>query len=135
MTVTITIAHNEARLGGTLTFLQTGSDVAHIKIYSGTRPAAVTTAPSGGNILLVDIPLDNPPGVVTPGSNQLVLASAALPLITNSGTASWARVVTANGATAFDCDVTDVNGTGEIKLPSTTLFAGGKTQLVSGILS
>lgn len=128
MTVTISIAHNEARLGGTLTFLDTGPNQARIRIYGGVRPAS-GAAPG---TLLVEIPLDQPAGVVSGG--VLTLSSAALPLITNSGVATWARIVTANAAYAFDCDVSDNTGAGEIQLPNTTLFAGGKTSLVSGVL-
>lgn len=131
--ISISIAHNEARLNGTLTFMEvgmTGGAVAHLRIYNGVRPAnggAVTT-------LLVDIPLDNPPGTVTPGSGVLNLTSAALPLVAATGTASWARCVNAAGAEVFDCDVSDTTGTGEVQLPSTSLFAGGKTSLVSAVL-
>lgn len=128
MTVTISQAHNEARLSGTLTYLDTGSGHARVRIYNGTRPAGGGTATT----LLVEIALDKPSGTVSSG--QLILASADLPLIASSGTATWARVVNGNGDYAFDCDVSDTSGSGEIKLPSTTLYAGGKTQLTSGVL-
>lgn len=129
MTVTISTAHNEARLTGTLTFLDTGPGAAAINIYAGVRPAGGAAA---GGAALVVIPLDQPAGTVAGG--VLTLASSAVPLIANSGVATWARIVTANGAYAFDCDVSATGGAGEIQLPSTTLFAGGKTTLVSGVL-
>ena len=52
----------------------------------------------------------------------------------NSGVAAWARVVNGNGETAFDCDVSDTTGTGEIKIQNTVLFEGGETRMVSGTL-
>lgn len=126
--VTISQRHNEARLTGTMTDLDTGSGNARIRIYDGTRPA------SGGTVtnLLVEIELDKPSGTVASG--LLTLASSDLPLITTSGVATWARVICGDNAFAFDCDVSDTAGSGQVKLPSTTLFAGGKTQLVSGVL-
>jgi hypothetical protein len=42
--------------------------------------------------------------------------------------------VNGNGSVAWDCDVSDLNGTGELRLPSTTLYAGGYTRIVSGLL-
>jgi hypothetical protein len=127
--VTISTAHNDARLTGTLTYLDTGSGYARVRIYSGTRPA------SGGTVttMLVEIALSKPSGVVSSG--VLTLASTDLPLIANSGVATWARVVNGNGDYAFDCDVsTTTAGTGQVQLPDTTLLAGGTTQLASGVL-
>ena len=128
MTVAISTELNEARLTGTLSFLDTGAGVARIRIYNGTRPA------TGGTVttLLVEIPMDDPCGTVAAG--VLTLASAALPLVASSGVATWARVINGDDDFAFDCDVSDMAGSGDIKLPSTTLYAGGKTQLVSGVL-
>ncbi len=128
MSVTISTEHNEDRLTGTLFNLERGSSNARLRIYGGTRPAGGGTATT----LLVEIELDSPAGTVAAG--VLTLASADLPLIANSGTATWARVVNGNGDYSFDCDVSDTSGSAEIQLPDTTLFAGGKTQLVSGIL-
>jgi hypothetical protein len=127
MTVSISQAHNEARLNGTLAFLDTGSAHARIRIYDGTRPA-----PNGSaTTLLVEIALDKPSGSVA--NNQLTLASSDLPLNSNNGTATWARIINGNGDWVMDCDVSDQAGSGEIKLTQVQLYAGGKTQLISGV--
>lgn len=129
--VTISVALNEARLGGTRDFLDTGSANARIRLYDGTRPANGGTA----TLLLVEIELDKPCGTVASG--VLTLSSSDLPLVANSGVATWARIVNGNGDHAFDCDVADDGdppGTGQVVLPDTTLYAGGKTQLISGVL-
>jgi hypothetical protein len=55
-------------------------------------------------------------------------------LIETSGEATWARIVNGDGALAWDCDVSNLDGTGELRLPSTTLYAGGYTRIVSGLL-
>lgn len=130
MTFSISTAHNEARLEGTKTFLDTGAGVGRIRVYDGTRPAngaAITT-----QVLLVEIPLDDPCGTVAAG--VLTLAANTLPLIGNSGDATWGRVVNGNGDFAGDCDVSDTLGSGDIKLESTTLLAGGRAVLISGVL-
>jgi len=56
-------------------------------------------------------------------------------MITATGQASWARIVNGEGDLAWDCDVSDLNGAGELRLPSTTLYAGGSTRIVSGVIA
>lgn len=127
--ITESTASKEAALEGRRQFIDSGSGVGRIRIYNGTRPS------SGGTptTMLVEIPLDEPCGVVAGG--VLTLASSAVPLVANSGNATWARIVNGNGDHAFDCDVSTVAaGTGQIQLEDTSLLAGGKTQLVSGVL-
>jgi hypothetical protein len=128
MSVTISAAHAEARLTATRDYLDTGTDHARVRIYDGTRPA-----PGGaGTTLLVEIALDKPCGTVAAG--VLTLASSDLPLVANSGVATWARVVNGDGDDAFDCDVSETGGAGEVQLSTTALFAGGKTALESAVL-
>ena len=127
--ITISTGLNEARLTGTKDFLDLGTGNARIRIYNSTRPA------SGGTptTQLVEIELDKPCGTVA--GNVLTLASTDIPLCDASGSATWARVVNGNGDFAFDCDVSSVAaGTGQVQLEDTSLLAGGKTQLVSGVL-
>lgn len=128
MTITISTAHADARLAGTMAHMDTGSANARIRIYDGTRPAGGGAATT----LLVEIELDKPSGAIAGG--VLTLASSDVPLVANSGVATWARIVNGNGDYSWDCDVSLEGGAGEVQLPDTTLFAGGKTQLVSGIL-
>lgn len=128
MTVTISQAHNTARLNGTLAYLDTGSGHARIRIYDGVRPASG----GGATTLLTEIALDKPSGAVANGI--LTLTSADIPLVLASGTATWARIVNGNGDMALDCDVSNQAGTGDIKLVSTSLYAGGKAVLSSATL-
>ena len=134
--ISISDTLSTARVAAVLQTLQLGSGNAHIDIYDGTRP------PNGGATTnkLVSLALDKPPGIVTPAASPakafLTLASSDLPLIAVSGTATWARVTNQNGDFVFDCDVSGAGATaGEIKLTSTQLYAGGKTQLASGVLA
>lgn len=128
--IVITVAHNEARLAGTLAFLNTGTGQAGFWIYGNTRPALPTDA--AGASPLVTLLLDDPAGSVAGG--VLTLEATDDALISLSGVATWARAFNGDGATAFDCDVSDELGTATVRLPSTTLFAGGVTRLVSGTL-
>ena len=128
MTVSISSAHNVARLAGTLSYLDTGAGHARVRLYDGTRPAAGGAATT----LLAEIALDKPCGAIS--NNVLVLTSSDIPLIVASGVAMWARVVNGNGDMAFDCDVSNQAGSGDIKLVSTTLYAGGKAVLSSALL-
>lgn len=132
MMLTISTEHNEARLGGTLGFLDSGAAAARIRIYDGARPATNNGALTD-QLLLVELALDKPCGTVASGT--LTLNASALPLIGNTGVASWARIVNGDGVQAIDCDVSDEGGTAPIKLQTTTLYAGGRAVLISGTLA
>lgn len=131
MTVTITPEHNAARLAATLAFLDAGPQAARLRIYTGPRPASPSDDPTG--TMLVEIALTKPAGTFSGG--VLALTQQADGLIVASGTATWARVVNGDGATAFDMDCSDGAGTGDCRLASTALFAGGDAKLVSANLS
>lgn len=120
---------NNYRLDGVVNFLAQGVENATATLYSGDRPA-FGAAPTGdvlGVVLLVE-----PLGMITGG----VLAITATPevMLAASGVATWARVANGEGTVGWDCTVSDTQGDGELKLPSTTLYAGGYTRIVSGTL-
>ena len=129
MTLSVSLDLKNARLSAVVAFLDTGATVARVRIYPGFRPL-VGAEPNGG--FLSELPLLKPSGSVQGG--VLTLAPGAPVLNASSGVAAWARVVNGNGETAFDCDVSDLTGTGEIKIQNTVLFEGGETRMVSGIL-
>jgi hypothetical protein len=120
---------NEYRLNGVIAFLAGGAENARANLYDGVRPPLGGT-PAGN--LLVSIVLMEPLGIVAEG--LLTLTPTDEVMITTTGQATWARIVNGNGALAWDCDVSDLNGTGELRLPSTILYAGGYTRIVSGVL-
>lgn len=130
MTITITQAHNEARLEGTRAFLDSGTGRARVRLYGGTRPSSVNDAP--GTPMLVEIPLQKPCGTVAGGVLTLVQHEDGL--IAETGIATWARVVNGNDTVAFDCDVGQGPGAWEIQLGQTQLYAGGLVRLVSFVL-
>lgn len=127
--IQISTGLNEYRLNGVIAFLSGGAENARAEIYDGVRPALGGT-PAGN--LLASIVLMEPLGTLADG--LLTVAPTNEVMISNTGQATWARIVNGNGALAWDCDVSDLNGTGELRLPSTTLYAGGYTRIVSGLL-
>ena len=127
--ISISVAHNEARLTATRDFIDTGSANGKLRIYGNTRPANGAAA---GADPLVEILLDKPCGTVSAGA--LSLNASDLPLIANSGAPTWARVVNGNGAHAFDCDAAGPGGTAEVIVSEATLYAGGQVALVSAVL-
>lgn len=130
MTISITPAHNDARLTGTLAFLDTGTGNAAVRLYGGTRPATAVDAPSSA--MLVQIGLTKPAGTVSAG--LLTLTQLADGLISETGTATWARVVNGNGATAFDCTAGEGVGAWEVQLVQAVLYAGGDARITSASL-
>ena len=130
MTVAITVEHNEARLAGTLGFLDTGPNPARLRIYGGTRPASPSATPSSG--MLVEIKLTKPAGTIAGG--LLTLTQQEDGLISATGIATWARLVNGNEINALDLDCTGTDGNGDVKLASTNLYLGGDARMVSAIL-
>ena len=121
---------NEYRLQGVMAFLALGTDGAWAEVYDGVRPV-LGGAPVGE--LLVAIALAEPLGTIQDG--VLTLTPTEEVMIAVTGQAIWARIVNGEGAVAWDCDVSDLNGAGELRLPSTTLYAGGFTRIVSGVIA
>jgi hypothetical protein len=130
VTVAITVEHNEARLAGTLAFLDAGTRPARLRIYGGTRPATPATTPA--SVMLVEIKLTKPAGTIAGG--LLTLTQQEDGLITATGIATWARLVNGNEVTALDLDCSGTDGNGDVKLASTNLYLGGDARMVSAIL-
>ena len=120
--------YNEARLSGGRAFLDLGADRMRLQFMGGQRPDPGDPA----GLPLAELPLDKPCGTVS--DNRLTLIATDTALVLVSGEVTWARAITAANKWAFDCSVSDMTGNGEIKLLSTTVYAGGKIALVSGVL-
>lgn len=127
--IEISNALNGYRLQGVITFLALGTEQARAHLYGGPRPSF--GAPPQGP-LLASIVLAEPLGTVVDGVLEVAATNEALILTT--GEATWARIVNGQGALAWDCDASDLEGTGELRLPTTTLYAGGYTRILTGLL-
>ena len=120
---------NNYRLQGVITFLALGIEQSRAHLYAGPRPSF--GAPPQGP-LLASIVLDEPLGTVADGVLEITPTNEALILTT--GEVTWARIVNGMGALAWDCDASDLQGNGELRLPTTTLYAGGYTRILTGLL-
>ena len=120
----------EAQLVAFVDFMNLGSGDPYVELYDGTPPAPGASA--SGSVLLVTCDLPKPIGVVDSG--VIEVAVSPLSLIANSGSAVWARWYNGAGTWAGDSDVTNDAGDGFIRLADTTLFAGGKTQILGGAI-
>jgi hypothetical protein len=128
--ISISVAHNEARLTATRDFIDLGTPNGKLQIFGNTRP--VLNGGAAGAPPLVEIVLDKPCGVVS--ANSLALDSSDLPLITVSGAPTWARIINGNGAHVLDCDAGGPGATTEVVVSEATLFEGGQVALVSATL-
>lgn len=117
-----------AALQATLTALNAGTTGATIDLYATTRPA-IGDAPGASPLATFTLP--KPAGTISDG--LLTLGGVDDALIMATGVAVWGRC-TANGATQFDCDVSDTAGTATLRLATTQLYAGGSVRLASGVL-
>lgn len=128
--ITPSIALNDARLLAVAQYLDTGTGSGAVRIYGGTRPATPADVPTSA--MLVQISLTKPCGTVTAGA--LTLTPEGNGLITETGTATWARVVNGDGVTAFDCDAGQGAGAWEVQLVQAMLYAGGDAAMQTAML-
>jgi hypothetical protein len=104
---------------------------ALLRIYSGTRPA--TGGSIGAATLLAQLTCNatfaapSSSGVLTPNSISPANSAAA------TGTATWFRVVKADGTTfCFDGSVSTIaQGTGDLQLDDTSIVLGGTVAISS----
>lgn len=88
-----------------------------LRIYNGTKPAPGGTATT----LLCEFNLATPAGTVS--SAVLTFTDPADAVVTNNGQATWARIVNSSGTWVADFTVSNLIGSGEIKLTDTILSA------------
>lgn len=119
-----------AQLAAFVDYLDVGAGNASIEVYTGVAPTP--GAAPVGSVLLVSIGLPKPMGFVLDG--VLTLAVSPLSLNVASGEAMWARWYNGAGAWAGDSDVSADGGNGFVRLAETTLFLGGKAQVIGGTI-
>ncbi|NJD63910.1 MAG: hypothetical protein FIB00_01470 [Chloroflexi bacterium] len=127
--ISVSVALANARLEAVVTFLAQGSGAAHADIYGTLRPA---NGADPGGAPLVSIPLLEPAGTVA--SAVLTITAPESAMISVTGTAVWARFVNGDGAPAWDCDVSEEGGPGDVWLDSVQVFAGGRATITAGTL-
>ena len=109
----------DARQQAVINFLARGTINATAELYEDAT-------------LLVVVPLAEPLGTVIDG--VLVIAPTPEALIVATGTANRCVFVTGEGVRGWTSPVSDLEGDGEVRLESTTLYAGGYTRIIGGML-
>ena len=127
--ISVSVALANARLEAVVTFLALGAGATRAEIYGTARPA---NGADPGGVPLVSIPLLEPVGTVASGILTIDPPESAM--ISVTGVAVWARFVNGNGAQAWECDVSEEGGPGEVWLDSVQLFAGGRAAITAGTL-
>jgi hypothetical protein len=104
-------------------------EYAKLVLYKGARPANLSIVPSAADIV-VQYNLRRGAGAYTISSTATeVIANLLVPdpkLAENAGTVTFFRIFPygANPTALFEGDVTDRNGSGELKLPTTNILLG-----------
>lgn len=120
-----------AMLTALSSFLDAGNTLSLV-IYNGTIPstlgAAVTTQTPLATFTFSD-PSFGAPAAVTGGVAMVAAAIAAVEA-SATGTATWFRILK-DTTTIAEGDVTDTNGTGALKVSSTSILEGIDVSIVS----
>jgi hypothetical protein len=110
----------------TVDFMGPGS----LLIYAGVRPA--TGGLPGTALAFLPLPLPSDPSV---SGAQYVMDAIAPATISNSGTASWFRVVNGQSAQVIDGDIGETGSGADMELDSVELVAGRLITIDNFIIS
>ena len=127
--LTLSTAHNDARLAATLAFADTGTAASQILFYATVRGAF---GADPGVPPLVTMTLKKPCGTLVDHALVLQQAAAGGDLIAVQGSALWARWLNGAGAIVGEGDVSDAAGNGAFKISGTSgtlLYAGARAIL------
>lgn len=127
--IDLTIAAKNARLQALADYIDAGTGTAAILVLSGDRPP-VGSAYTG--TLLVTVPLPVPCGI--PAGGELMLNVPEWVNASGTGTASWARIVTADGLSVADMGVGLTGSGADVEINTLYVFAGGLFSLTAAIL-
>jgi hypothetical protein len=93
------------------------------------KGAAITT-----QTLLGTVTFSEPAGTVSNGvlTFSMILDDTSADA---DGAAVWVRVLDGDGAFVMDMPVTDTNGVGPVKMPSTQIYEGGAIHITDAVLT
>ena len=113
--------------------LNGGPAAAKIRIYDGSQPANADTALSG-QTQLAEVTLNDPAADVPASGGVLNLDVTPVPEDASAdatGTATWARALTSDNVTVFDCDVSATGGGGSLQFNTVSFVAGGPVRITA----
>ena len=122
MSVTPSLSAGLAQLEALANFIDEGSNNATLIVYKGTKPSNTTVAADSGNALCT-LTFEKP-CLLAVNSTNITLQPAENATVTQTGTATWARLYNGNSVVVADFVV----GT-DITLTSNDLVAGGVLQI------
>lgn len=133
MAVVLGNSAKNAMLNALRALIDAGSGAGTIKIYTAPKPsngAAVTS-----QTLLAELTFSDPSAPTAAGGVLTFDPITGDSSANASGTATWARISDSAGNFVADLDVSDTLGSGELKLTTTTIVAGGTVNVTSGTVS
>jgi len=133
MATRISTAAQDAACDGVVDLVDGGTGAGLLRIYSGTQPASVGTAPSGD--LLAEVELEDP---AFSGSSAGVATLLGTPLQTTglaAGTAGWFRITDSDETGVLDGACSLSGGGGELILNTLTISVGVTVEITAGTIT
>lgn len=103
-------------------------DGGTLEIYTGTQPADPNSAPSGS--LLATIPIPNP-AFAAPSGGTVAKSGSWSVVATGTGTAGYARFISADTLKTMDAVVTNIPGDNDLLINTVDIAIGNTVQVVS----
>lgn len=104
--------------------IDVGPSLAVLEIYEGVMPANPTIAPGGILLVAFDLPVPAfSDAEITANGGTATAAEIDPAVALANGTAGFFRITTRNGDPLLDGSVSDLAGSGMLKLSSTTVIA------------
>lgn len=110
-----------ARCQAVLNGIDSGPGAGMCQLYSAPKPAP--GSPITTQTLLLKLDFEKPAGIISAGVLQFKISTIDATGL-NSGTATWARLVNSNSEFQVDLDVSDMVGTGAIRMDNVNVEAG-----------
>lgn len=115
--------------GNIVADIDSGSGPGYLRFYDGAMPANIAT-PVTSQVLLGTLTFSDPSGTLADGIVTFAPISQDN-AADNSGIAAWARAFNSDGDAIADYDVSDLLGTGAIKLNTVNIVAGGPIRVAA----
>jgi len=128
--VRVVTAIRNARLNAIRDAIDVGTGPGTINIYAGAQPANADVAHATPPLAILSFAEPSAPNA---SAGILIFTNPIAPDVSAdvTGTATWARIKDATGATVFDCDVTATGGGGTIMFSTVSFVVGATVQISS----
>lgn len=107
-------------------------DGGTVEIYTGPQPGSPNSAPSGSLLCTINIPN---PAFGSPSGGAISKAGSWQDAATATGTAGWARFISADTTKSMDVAVTDAMGGNDLLINDVDITIGNTVTIVSLVLT